>query len=153
MDAYMTNCIAPQFLARWVKSSLVPLFLKLSWRFFSRRAFLPLLQKAAALKPGPNLCVEKAAIVQVCEHVFLSKQIWSSRLVQNISLKKGILSPRFEKEYLLIGTDLLSKWWMLCRCPLLLQALLKTLEVDFTLTGAPKLDSTCQWRSLINQST
>merc|ERR1712013_650101 len=44
MDAYMTNCIAPQFLAR---------------------AFLPLLQKAASVKPGPNLCVEKAAIVQM----------------------------------------------------------------------------------------
>ena len=28
MDAYMTNCIAPQFLARWMKSSLVPLFLR-----------------------------------------------------------------------------------------------------------------------------
>jgi len=44
MEAYMTNCVAPQFLAR---------------------AFLPLLHKAAALKAGPSLCVDKAAIVQM----------------------------------------------------------------------------------------
>ena len=57
MEAYMTNCVAPQFLARWDFDK----FLSLP----ACRAFLPLLHKAAALKAGPSLCVDKAAIVQV----------------------------------------------------------------------------------------